>query len=92
LNLGGLVPDRTTYYAIVDELSTREDPAGIFRRTYIADTGKRDEAFGRDLSWHRSSLLVAAERGDLTNDFVEISEDEATRIVERIRQKVQTSE
>ena len=32
--------------------------------------------------------LVSAERGDLVNEFIEITEDEANQIVERIRAKV----
>jgi hypothetical protein len=82
------MPDRATYYAIVDDLSSRERPAGVLRRTYLEAGGRRDEAFTRDLVWRRSSSLVSAERGDLQNEFVEITEDEAERIVERIRQTV----
>ena len=80
------MPDRATYYAIVDDLSSRERPAGVLRRTYLETGGRRDEAFTRDLIWKNSSSLVSAERGDLQNEFVEISEDEANQIVERIRQ------
>ena len=80
--------DKTTYYAIVDELSTRENPAGVLRRTHLAVGGRRDEAFTRDLVWAQSSSLVSAERGDLQNEFVEISEEEAERIVARIRASV----
>ena len=32
--------------------------------------------------------LASAERGDLANEFIEITEDEANQIVERIRAKV----
>jgi hypothetical protein len=81
------MPDRITYYAIVNECSSREKPAGVFRRTYPEAGGKRDEAFTRDLTWERSWLLVSAERGDTANDFVEINEDEANQIVERFRQQ-----
>jgi hypothetical protein len=81
------MPDRVTYYAIVDELSSREMPAGVFRRTYFAAGGKRDEGFTRNLEWERSWLLVSAERGDTANDFIEITEDEANQIVERFRQQ-----
>ncbi len=62
-----LGPD-VTYYAIVDDLSSRDRPAGVLRRSY-RDGGWRDEAFTRDLVWHRSSLLLSAERGDLENEF-----------------------
>jgi len=78
---------KITYYAIVDDLSSREEPAGVLRRVED-DEGESDEAFTRDLVWKRSSSLYAAERGNLDNKFVEISEDEANRIVERIRATV----
>ena len=82
------MPDRVTYYAVVDDLSSRERPAGVFRRTYSDDGGRSDEAFTRNLTWEFSPALISAERGDLQNDFVEITEDEANQIVERIRAKV----
>ena len=50
--------------------------------------GRRDEAFTRNLVWEHSTSLVSAERGDLQNKFIEITEDEANQIVERIRAKV----
>lgn len=79
------MPDKVTYYAIINELSSREQPSGVFRRTYFDVGGKRDEAFTTDLVWERSASLVSAERGDLLNEFIEITEDEANQIVERIR-------
>ena len=39
------MPDKVTYYAIVDDLSSREQPAGVFRRIYFETGGRRDEAF-----------------------------------------------
>ena len=71
------MPDKIMYYAVVDDLSSREQPAGVFRRTYYEAGGLRDEAFTRNLIWENSSTLVSAERGDLQNDFIEITEDEA---------------
>jgi hypothetical protein len=59
----------------------------VLRRSY-ADGGRRDEAFTQELTWHRSSLLISAERGDLENEFAEITPDEAARIVGRIVQSV----
>jgi hypothetical protein len=82
------MPDKVTYYAVVDDLSSRERPAGVFRRIYFESGGRRDEAFTRNLVWKRSASLVSAERGDLQNEFIEISEDEANQIVARIRAKV----
>jgi len=82
------MPDKVTYYAVVNDLSSRERPAGVFRRTYFEDGGRRDEAFTRNLIWERSVSLVSAERGDVQNEFIEITEDEANEIVERIRARV----
>ncbi len=48
----------------------------------------RDEAFTRNLLWEYSTSLISAERGDLENEFIEITEDEANQIVERIRATV----
>jgi hypothetical protein len=80
--------DKVTYYAIIDDLSSRERPAGVLRRIYFESGGRRDEAFSSDLVWERTPMLVSAERGDLENEFIEITEDEANQIVERIRAKV----
>ena len=79
------MPDKILYYAVVDELSSREYPAGLFRRTYTEAGGLRDEAFTRNLIWKNSSTLVSAERGDLENDFIEITKDEASQLMEQLR-------
>jgi hypothetical protein len=76
--------EKITYYAIIDEFSSRDQPGGVLRRVKN-DEGQVDEAFSRSLRWEFSSLLYAAERGDTMFDFVPVSEDEASRIVERIR-------
>jgi len=80
--------DKITYYAIVDDLSSREQPAGVLRRIYFEAGGRRDEAFSQDLVWERTAMLVSAERGDLQNEFIEITEEEANQIVARIRTDV----
>ena len=75
--------EEITYYAIVDDLSTGEHP-----RRAPADQARRRRNrrdVRQDLRWARSALLYSAERGDLENKFVPISEDEAERIVSRIR-------
>ena len=79
---------KVTYFAVVNDLSNRQRPAGVFRRTYTEDGGRSDEAFTRNLRWEYSTSLISAERGDLANEFIEISEAEANQIVERIRATV----
>jgi hypothetical protein len=75
---------RITYYAIIDEYSSRVRPAGVLRRLED-DDGEIDEVFSRNLNWEFSPLLYSSEGGDLTNEFIEITEEEATQIVDRIR-------
>ena len=77
--------DKVIYYAVVNDLSTRDRPAGLFRRTYTEAGGLRDEAFTRNLVWKSSASLVSAERGDLQNDFFEITTDEADQLMEQLR-------
>ncbi len=83
--------EKITYYAIIDEFSSRDRPGGVLRRV-MNDEGQVDEVFSRDLRWEFSPLLYSAERGDTMFDFVPISEEEASRIVERIRTLVNPGE
>jgi hypothetical protein len=76
--------EKITYYAIVDERTSLDRPAGVLRRLENND-GEVDEVFSRNLKWEFSPLLYSAEHGDLANDFVEIDQAEAERIVARIR-------
>ena len=76
--------DKITYFAIIDESSSRAHPSGVLRRVEN-DEGEIDEVFSRNLAWEFSPLLYSAENGDLTNDFAEISKDEADEIIARIR-------
>lgn len=83
--------EEITYYAIVNEFSSREHPGGVLRR--IKRKGEqRDEAFTRDLVWKRSESLYSAERGDTMNAFVPITEKEAMQIVDRIRRDAAASD
>ena len=81
-----------TYYAIMDYRSTREEPAGIARRRTLDTGGFTDEALNRSLEWEFTPLIVAWKRAESTDDLVEISEEEANRIVERFRARWGTRE
>ena len=78
---------RITYYAIADDLSSPEEPVGVLRRIEW-DGGAQEERFGHDLEWTPSQLRCSDERGGVDIDLYKISEDEANRIVERIRRTV----
>ena len=77
--------EKITYFAMIDEFTSRDNPRTVLRRLRN-DEGTVDEIFSRNLSWEFSPLMYSAERGDLANDFVPISEAEAERIVARIRE------
>jgi hypothetical protein len=79
--------EKTTYYAIVDNLSSRQEPTGVLRRI-VHDNGERDEAFTRGLEWKRSASLYSYERGNADAEFFEITEEQANQIVDRIRRSV----
>jgi len=81
------MPEKITYYAIVDDLSSRDEPAGVLRRI-VHENGERDEAFTRSLEWKRTASLYSYERGNGDAEFFEITQDEADRIVDRIRRSV----
>jgi len=85
------MPEKITYYAIIDEASSRACPSGVLRRVEN-NQGEIDEIFSRNLAWEFSPLLYSAENGDLTNDFAEISEGEADEIVARIRAEAAQAE
>jgi hypothetical protein len=82
--------DQVMYYAIVDDYISREEPAGVLRRVKH-DEGQRDEAFGRDLKWGHTSMLYSYERGNRDNELYPVSEEEAMRIVDRIRREAAAS-
>ena len=76
--------EKITYYAMIDEHTSRDQPRTVLRRI-ASDESTTDEIFSRDLKWEFSPLLYSAERGDTMLDFVPIGEEEAERIVARIR-------
>ncbi len=78
--------EKITYYALIDDKTSRERPRTVLRRVEN-DEGEIDEIFSRHLKWEFSALLYSAERGDLANDFVPIYKEEAERIMARVRRQ-----
>jgi hypothetical protein len=83
--------EEITYYAIINDFSSRERPGGVLRRIRY-DGGEQDETFGTDLQWAHSSILREHEHGDLGNKFIAITEDEANQIVSRISETANPAE
>jgi hypothetical protein len=75
--------EEVIYYAIVDERSSVDKPAGVLRHFLNGD--RQDESFGGDLEWRFSPLRYAAKRGDTEYDLIPITEERANQIIARIR-------
>jgi hypothetical protein len=81
------VPEKVTYYAVVGENRTIENPSGLVRRRHAVG-GPVDESLARDLSWSFTDAIYQLERGEnFGPELVEISEDEAAVLMERFRQR-----
>ena len=83
--------ENITYFAMIDELTSRDNPRTVLRRVSNHE-GTIDEIFSRELRWEFSPLMYSAERGDLANEFVQVSEAEAARIVDRIKELASSDE
>jgi hypothetical protein len=79
--------EKITYYAMLLGSRTMANPSGLARRRLFDDGGVRDEALSSDFIWVHNPGLAGWERGDLTTTYVEVSTDEAGRIIERFRAK-----
>ncbi len=55
------MPTKTTYFAFINEFSSKERPGGVVRRIEN-DEGEYDEAFTGNLAWERTALLYSFER------------------------------
>ena len=83
------MPERTVYYAMLVGDRTIQQPSGLARRRYLDNDGIRDEALTRDFTWIHNPGLAGWERGDLTTNYVEVSKEEAERIIEGFRARWQ---
>jgi hypothetical protein len=76
--------ERTTYYAIVDDESDIDRPAGIVRRREDPG-GFADEGLHADLAWHRTPVIAEWERGESTDNLEEITAEQAERVIDQLR-------
>lgn len=80
----GSVPGPAAYYAVVDDHSTPDEPGGVVRRVDDGTTSL-DEEFGTDLEWTPTWILYSWERGNMDRELRQVSEDEASQVIDRIR-------
>ncbi|MGO8727957.1 MAG: hypothetical protein ACLQK8_14855 [Streptosporangiaceae bacterium] len=79
------MPNKITYYAVVDARTTVDNPYGLVRRLEH-DDGPEDETLRRDFSWIFTPAIAEWKRGDLTYDLVEVSHAQASKIIEHFRE------
>jgi hypothetical protein len=78
--------DPITYYAIVGGDRTIDNPYGLIRRLQH-DDGPSDEALRKDFSWKFTPLIVEWERGDFEDELVEVSHEQASKIIAYFRER-----
>jgi len=75
------VTNKITFYAILGSGATVDQPLGLLRRLHY-DNGCEDEGLRRDLSWSFTPLITEWEHGSGDEELVEVSHDQASRIVQ----------
>jgi hypothetical protein len=80
------VPNKITYYAIVGGSNTIDNPRGLVRRLEH-DDGPSDEGLSDDFSWSFTPVIVEWERGDFANELVEVSHEQAEKIIGYFRER-----
>jgi hypothetical protein len=78
--------NKITYYAIVTDGSTPDRPQGLLRRLEH-DNGPQDEGLYKDGGWRWTSMLIEYENGSTDEDLVVVSHEQASKIVEYLRDK-----
>ena len=79
--------DLVRYYAIIGRGRTLDNPSGLARRTSVGGIPV-DESLRRDMSWGDTTAIAEWDRGEeLARDLIEISEADATQLIERFREK-----
>ena len=80
------MPDKITFYAIVGGSNTIDNPRGLARRLET-DWGLADEALRDDFSWKFTPVIVEWEHGDFADELVEVSHEQADKIVQHFRRE-----
>jgi hypothetical protein len=80
------VPGTITFYAVIADNRTIDNPHGLVRRLEH-DDGPSDESMRMDFSWAGSPLIAQWERGGLGHELVEVSHAQANKIIEYFRMR-----
>jgi hypothetical protein len=77
---------KITYYAIVGDSQTIDHPYGLVRRLEH-DDGPSDEVLRRGLCWSHTPIIVEWKHGDFEDELVEVSHEQASKIIEYFRER-----
>jgi hypothetical protein len=80
------VPGPITYYAVIADNRTINNPCGLVRRL-AHDDGPSDESMRTDFSWTVSPLIAEWERGSPAHELVEVSHAQASKIIAYFRMR-----
>jgi hypothetical protein len=78
------VPGSITYYAVLADNRTIDNPYGLVRRLEH-DDGPCDEGMRKDFSWASSPVIAEWEQGERKHELVEVSHAQASTIIEYFR-------
>ena len=78
------MPDKITFYAVIGGDRTVDNPYGLVRRLQT-DWGFTDEGLRKDFSWAFTPAIVEWQAGDLGQELVEFSHEQAEKIIEYFR-------
>jgi hypothetical protein len=81
------VADKITFYAVIGGDRTIDNPYGLVRRLEFDGNGFTDEGLTKELQWGFTPTIVEWKRGDLGQDLVEVSHEQASKIIEYFRGK-----
>jgi ribosome-binding factor A len=78
------VSQKITYYTILGDSDNQ--PRGLVRRIET-ENGFTDEALRENLNWTFTPVLVEWERGDFADELIEVSHEQASKILAYFRAK-----
>ena len=81
------MPDKITFYAVIGGDRTTDNPYGLVRRLEFDGNGFTDEGLRKDFSWKFTPLIAEWEHGDLEDELIEVSHQQAEKIIGYFRER-----
>ena len=80
------MPDKITFYAIIGGEQHNDNPHGLVRRLED-ETASRTRRCGRTLAGASRPAIVEWKHGDFADELVEVSHEQASKIIEYFREQ-----